>query len=646
MNKFKINKFFLLLFLPFLVFVTACEDEDNPVTNESFSNLRVVHTSYNAPAVDILVDGNKAISSLAYGSSSGYAQLSSGSKNIVVTVAGDNANSVITSNLTLDANKDYTVFAVNRVDRIEAVVAEDNRTVNSEKARVRFVHASPDAPAVDIKAGNGSGAVLFENTSFKDVKSYIEVDAGNYTLAVTPAGSTAEVVVLDNVALQNGMVYTVIAKGTLDESDDYPFQVIAVVDNEKGDQTVDLNFLLEANIRVIHTSYDAPAVDVWVDGNTTITGLGYLATSGYATVKAGDRNIQVTPAGAASPLVISADLTFEPEKDYTIYAVDALSNIGAIVSEDDRTVAAGKVKIRFVHASPDAPAVDIKVEDGTGASLFSNASFKGISGYIEVDPGTYNLAITPAGAETEVGILGRVSLNAGTIYTVVANGTLNSDDSYTFGVRVFVDNNNGDVTADLSFATSNVMVIHASPDAPEVDLYVSDGLAGENLPYLANTDYLSIDAGTKNIKVNVAGTTTSVIDADVRFNAYKNYSVFATGSVSDIQPLVLEDDLTTPVTGKSHVRFIHLSPDAPAVDITLTNGTVVFGNKSFRENTDFTPLDSGTYDLQVRVAGTNTVVLNLDGINLELGKIYSVIAKGFVNGSDDQRLQANIIMNN
>ncbi|GJQ63346.1 MAG: hypothetical protein SCALA702_23990 [Melioribacteraceae bacterium] len=645
MNKLKINRFFLVLLLPFLAFVTACEDEDSPVANESFSNVRVVHTSYNAPAVDVLVDGNKAISSLGYGASSGYAQLSSGTKNVVVTVAGDNSASVIDANLTLDANKDYTVFAVNSVDMIEAVVAEDNRSVNSNKAKVRFVHASPDAPAVDIKAGNGSGPALFSNAAFKDVASYIDVDAGNYALAVTPAGSTTEVVVLDNVALQNGMVYTVIAKGTLDESDDFPFQVIAVVDNDMGDQTVDLDFLLEANIRVIHTSYDAPAVDVWVDGNTAITNLGYLATSGYAKVRAGTRNIQVTPAGATTPVVINADLTFDPETDYTIYAVDALGSIGAVVSEDDRSVTPGNAKVRFIHASPDAPAVDIKVEDGTGAALFSNTSFKGVNDYIDVAPGTYNLAVTPAGAETEVGILGMVTLDAGTIYTVVATGTLNADDTYTFGVRAFVDNNNGDATADLSFATSEVMVVHAVPDAPEVDLLVNDNVAGQNLPYLNNTDYLSISAGIQNIKVNVAGTMTSVIDADVRFNAYKNYSVYATGDVNNIEPLVIEDDLTKPAAGKAHVRFIHLSPDAPAVDITLTNGTVVFGNNAFKEYTAFTPLDAGTYDLQVRVAGTDNVVLNLDGTVIEDGKIYSVIAKGFVAGSDDQELRANIIVN-
>ena len=195
-------------------------------------------------------------------------------------------------------------------------------------------------------------------------------------------------------------------------------------------------------------------------------------------------------------------------------------------------------------------------------------------------------------------------------------------------------------------SNSLVKVIHASPDAPGVDLLVDNTVAGTNLTFPNNTGYLTVNSGTRNIKVNVTGTMSTVIEANVDFIQNKNYSVFAVNSVSSIEPLLIEDDLTAPAQGKAHVRFIHLSPDAPAVDITLTDGTVVFGNKSFKEFTVFTPLDAGSYDLQVRVSGTTTVALNLPGITLEAGKIYTVFAKGFLNGVGQQELGAEIIVNN
>ena len=192
---------------------------------------------------------------------------------------------------------------------------------------------------------------------------------------------------------------------------------------------------------------------------------------------------------------------------------------------------------------------------------------------------------------------------------------------------------------------ANVKVVHASPDAPGVDLLVDNAVAGTNLTYPNNTGYLSVEAGTRNIKVNVTGTSTTVIQADLPILGDKNYSVFAVDAVANLSPIVIEDDLSSPAAGNSHVRFIHLSPDAPAVDITLTDGTVVFGDYEFKEYSDFTPLPATSYDLQVRLAGTSTVVLELPGISVMDGNIYTVFAKGFVGGTGNQALGAEIIIN-
>jgi hypothetical protein len=193
---------------------------------------------------------------------------------------------------------------------------------------------------------------------------------------------------------------------------------------------------------------------------------------------------------------------------------------------------------------------------------------------------------------------------------------------------------------------AQVMAIHASPNAPGVDLLVDNATAGTNLTFPNNTAYLPVDGGTRNVKINVTGTMTSVINANLPVTGGVNYSVFAVDSVAKLSTLVVVDDLTTPASGKAHLRFLHLSPNAPAVDIALTGGGVLIGNKSFKEYTAFTPLDAGTYNLEVRVAGTSTVVLPLPGIALTAGKIYTVFAKGFVGGTGAQALGAAIIVNN
>jgi hypothetical protein len=202
-------------------------------------------------------------------------------------------------------------------------------------------------------------------------------------------------------------------------------------------------------------------------------------------------------------------------------------------------------------------------------------------------------------------------------------------------------------TVEVPNETSRLSVVHTSPDAPGVDLLVDNtkvNTAALNFP--ANTGYLSLNSGTRNLKVNVTGTTTTVIDANIDFTKDVSYSLFAVDSVSKISTVLLQDDLSTPASGKVHVRFVHLSPNAPAVDVALVGGAVVFSNKAFKQSTNFTPLDAGTYNLEVRVAGTSTVALTLPPLTLQSGKIYTVFAKGFLTGTGAQALGAEVIANN
>ncbi len=401
-------------------------------------------------------------------------------------------------------------------------------------------------------------------------------------------------------------------------------------------------------VRVLHMSYDAPAVDVLIDDEIVVPNLVYPESSGYATTSAHTRNITVVPTGSDINPVIDVDLTLDPDQSYTILAVNRVSAIEAIFAPDNREPNSSKAKVRFIHASPDAPAVDIRVGSGSGPAVFSAAAFKDITEYIEVDGGIYTFAVTPAGTSTEVFKYNPVALDNGKVYTIVAHGTL-TDDEYPFSVRAFVDNDSGATFVDLTDA--NVMAIHASPDAPAVDLLLDNALVAEGLEFPENTGYLPLLSGDRNIKVNAAGTSSTVINANLLFETGGSHtSVFAFDELANIQALVLNDNLSTPEDGFAHVRFVHLSPDAPSVDVAVAGGgPVLFADVAFGEADDngfFTPVSSGVYDLEVRLAGEATVVLSLPGISLEDGGIYTVFAKGFVSPSAGQPgLGAEIIIN-
>jgi hypothetical protein len=185
-----------------------------------------------------------------------------------------------------------------------------------------------------------------------------------------------------------------------------------------------------------------------------------------------------------------------------------------------------------------------------------------------------------------------------------------------------------------AFAQSGarVRVVHASPDAPAVDVWVNDSVAFSNAPFKGITTYAPLDTGTYNVKVVPTGATEPVvINADLTLEA-KDYTVVAVGKLADIEPLVLVDNNSLPAEGKAHVRFVHASPDAPAVDIAVKGGPVLFSNVAFKGVGDYLPVDAGTYDLEVRLAGTDTVALAVPGLSLQNQTVYTVFAMGLAGG--------------
>ncbi len=180
---------------------------------------------------------------------------------------------------------------------------------------------------------------------------------------------------------------------------------------------------------------------------------------------------------------------------------------------------------------------------------------------------------------------------------------------------------------------SYARVLHASPDAPGVDVYLNNMIIARNLRYKQFTEYLPLMPGMYNVKVYATGTMTNpVIDVMLDVKPNSDYTIAATGFLRDIEPLVIDDTAMMMPNNKGRVKFVHLSPDAPAVDITLPDGTVLFSDIEFREVSKRISVNPGRYTLQARVAGTNKVVLTVPNVVIKPGKYYTVYAVGTVQG--------------
>ncbi|WP_435344321.1 DUF4397 domain-containing protein [Haloarchaeobius sp. HRN-SO-5] len=169
---------------------------------------------------------------------------------------------------------------------------------------------------------------------------------------------------------------------------------------------------------------------------------------------------------------------------------------GEETTEEETTGEGGTGQLRVVHASADAPNVDVYVND---EAVLTDVAFKTISDYLEVPAGDHQVRITAAGDESTVAFEGTVTVEADTAYTAVAYGNLTEDQ---FEVAVLSDE-----PPSLSGDQAAVSLFHASADAPAVDVVVesSGDVLFENLEFGSRADYATVPAGDYTLGVRPAG---------------------------------------------------------------------------------------------------------------------------------------------
>ena len=181
--------------------------------------------------------------------------------------------------------------------------------------------------------------------------------------------------------------------------------------------------------------------------------------------------------------------------------------------------------------------------------------------------------------------------------------------------------------------SSYIRILHAVPNAPAVDIYANGTPLAKNLKYKEFTDYKAVKAGTWQIEIFPAGRTDApVLKTSITLPDKNIFTVAAVGELPNISLLPIAEPKLALPQGMVMVRFSHLSPTAPNVDITLPDGTVLFSDVRFKETANYIMVPPSTYRLQARVAGTDQVVLDVPNINLIADRFYTVYAVGLPGG--------------
>jgi hypothetical protein len=190
---------------------------------------------------------------------------------------------------------------------------------------IRLAHLSPNTGAVDVylySFGNSSAHIVLHHVAYGTVSSYEAVSAGDYSVAMRPAGATAasQPVLSTSVTIVAGHAYTVAGVGPRSGLR------LQVMDD---DLTTPAG---KALVRVIQASLKQPSVGVSWDGTVVTSKLAFDSMTSYQAVTPGMETISVTGTGAGQD--VRSRITLAAGTVHTLVVLDGASGLEIANLED------------------------------------------------------------------------------------------------------------------------------------------------------------------------------------------------------------------------------------------------------------------------------------------------------------------------
>lgn len=202
------------------------------------------------------------------------------------------------------------------------------------------------------------------------------------------------------VASLSWLALALVVAGCPDDDNDVPDAVVPdVVDDVPTDVPNDVPPDPEtADLRVIHLSPDAPAVDIYANDEepALFTDLEFQEGTEYQTVPAGTYDVAIAPAGTSpdDAVLTVEDVELEENSSNTAVAFDELDDLQALALEDDlEDVPDDQFRVRAIHVAVGVEEVDIwdVTDPGDPQPLYTDVDFGDATDYAELDAGTYSL---------------------------------------------------------------------------------------------------------------------------------------------------------------------------------------------------------------------------------------------------------------
>lgn len=190
--------------------------------------------------------------------------------------------------------------------------------------------------------------------------------------------------------------------------------------------------------------------------------------------------------------------------------------------------------------------------------------------------------------------------------------------------------------------SSYIRMYNASPKSPSLDIYANGKLLVKNLSYEHFSQYMPLQSGNYKLAAFPSDNAEKPVlytDLYITDNSIFNITIVGIYPNIDFYPI---PEPTAPLSfGRPCIRFINLSPDSPAVNVNLADGTRIFSNVAYKYITDYACMPTGTYMFQISSTDNSTILLKLPAAQLLSNTYYTIYLSGLSSGNPP--LQALIV---
>ena len=173
-----------------------------------------------------------------------------------------------------------------------------------------------------------------------------------------------------------------------------------------------------------------------------------------------------------------------------------------------------------------------------------------------------------------------------------------------------------------------IRFLNASPVETRVDIYANGRRVAADLRYQHFTEYMKLFPGWYRIAIYRAGTVTNPLTV-LRLQVQSGgiYTVAVTGLADALSTLTIEDSHRYLSPNRAYIRFVQLSPTAPAMDV-YWDDRMVLSDLRYEEISRYLTTAPGSHNLKLRETDTGKILVEHPKVNLKGGKAYTVYVVG------------------